>query len=325
MSNKPENYQPGAKLPIVKASFDLEATKLNYQHLLQNLSAITVTRDNINEDLVKDGREVLKALEAEKDRQSAEPLQWHRDVMVVYKDAKTPIEEQVNRILAEKKALAAILKSEQDAQIAEQNRINAAKAAIVNFCNSVAVKISEANTDDDIVSIEKMIGLEKTKVKLYQEFLPDLILQIDGLRPQIKEQKETVRKLQQAIEDEKKAIETNDLVALTSLKEKKEYLEQEIAERGIRIHEKAFEQASTIEIIAPETAESVPKGRTNWKFRVDDIKFLQKKMPHMVKLVPNDEAIKLQLETMKKDGSLTNQDSVQWNGVTFFNDKLFNR
>ncbi len=321
----PQEYQPGAKLPIVKASFDLEASRLNYQALLQSLTSTTVTRDNINEDLTKGGREALKSLTEEKDRQSVEPLQHHRDIMFAFKSLKDPIEEQLERIQAEKKALAAILKSEQDAQLAEQNRVNTAKSAIINFCNGIAVKIAEAKTDSDIVSIEKMIGLEKTKAKVYQEFLPDLIFQIDGLRPQIKEQKETVRKLQQALEDEKKAEQEGDVVALTNLKEQKEHLEAEIAERGIRIHEKAFEQASTIEIVVPEIAETVPRGRTNWKFRVDDIKLLQKKMPHLVKLVPNDEAIKLQLETMKKDDSLKGKDELSWNGITFFNDKSFTR
>lgn len=325
MAKTPDEYQPGVKLPMVKATFDLEVAKYNYQQLLQNLSATQVTRDNVNDDLTKDGREILKAIVDEKDRQSSEPLQWHRDIMHQYHSIHAPIKEQVDRILADKKAMAAVLKSEQDAQIAEQNRINNAKSAIITFCNGVALKIAEAKTDNDIVSIEKAIGLEKTKKNVYQEFLPDLVLQLDGLRPQIKEQKETVRKLQQAIEDEKKALETNDVVALTELKDKKEYLEQEIAERGIRIHEKAFEQASTIDIIVPEIAETVPKGRTNWKFRVDDIKTLQKKMPHMVMVVPNEEAIKLQLSTMKNDGSLANQDLVMWNGITFYNDKSFTR
>lgn len=325
MAKTPDEYQPGIKLPMVKATFDLEVAKHNYQQLLQNLSVIQVTRDNVNDDLTKDGRELLKAIVDEKDRQSAEPLQWHRDIMHQFHSIHTPIKEQVDRILTEKKVVAGILKSEQDAQIAEQLRINNAKAAIVTFCNGVALRIADAKTDNDIVSIEKAIGLEKTKKNLYQEFLPDLILQLDGLRPQIKEQKEAVRKFQKAEEDEKKALADNDLVALTNLKEQKEYLTQEIAERGIRIHEKAFDQASTIEILAPEIAEIVPKGRSNWKFRVDDIKILAKKMPHLVKLIPNDEAIKMQLETMKKDDSLKGKDELSWNGITFYNDKSFTR
>lgn len=324
MANNSE-YQPGARLPMVKAAFDLELAKRNYQQLLQNLSFITITRDNINEDLTKDGREVLKLIVDEKDRQSAEPLQWHRDIMHQFKSVHDPIKAELDRIANERKAVALQMQEEENRQKAEQLRISTAQAAIVTFCNGVALKISQAKTDSDIVMIEKMIGLEKTKKNVYQEFLPDLITQLDGLRPQIKEQKESIRELQKIAEQEKLALETGDIQTATDLKDKKEYYEQEIAERGIRIHEKAFEQASTIEILVPEMVEVAPKGRSNWKWRVDDMKMLQKKMPHLVKVVPNEEAIELQLSTMKKDGSLSNQGSVMWNGITFYNDKTFKR
>ena len=61
-------------------------------------------------------------------------------------------------------------------------------------------------------------------------------------------------------------------------------------------------------MVVPEVVDIAPKGRSNWKWRVDDIKLLQKKMPHLVKLVPDDEAIDLLLKTKRQDGSL---DSVE--------------
>ena len=325
MSNEKEVYQPGIKYPIVKAAFDLEANRRNYQILLQNLSSITVTKDNVMEDLTKDGREVLKALEASKDEQSKEPRQWHSDIMEVYKGLKNPLEEQIKRILSEKAVVAAAIKRETDAQIAEQTRIANAKSAIVSFTNRIANLIAEAKTDDDIVSIEKSIGSEKTKKNLYQEFLPDLIVQCDGLRPQIKTQKDNVRRLQKIVQDEKNAIDTGDIVAQTHLREQKEQMEAVIQETGIRIHETAFQQASAIEIVAPEVVELAPKGRTNWKWEVEDIKLLQKKMPHMVKIVPDVEAIDFMLKTKKQDGSLAGKDEEKWNGIRFFNDKTFTK
>lgn len=324
MANNPE-YQPGVKLPMVKAAFDLELAKRNYQQLLQNLSSVTITRENINEDLTKDGREVLKLIVDEKDRQSAEPLQWHRDIMHQFKSVHDPIKAELDRIANERKAVALQMQEEENKQKAEQLRISTAQSAIVTFCNGVALRISQAKTDSDIVMIEKMIGLEKTKKSIYQEFLPDLINQLDGLRPQIKEQKESIRELQKIAEQEKLALETGDIQTATDLKDKKEYYEQEIAERGIRIHEKAFEQAATIEILVPEVVEVAPKGRSNWKWKVYDMKLLEKKMPHMVKKIPNDELIEAQLSTMKKDGSLNGCEETNWNGITFYNDKSFKR
>ena len=320
-TEKKEEYQPGIKYPIVKAAFDLQASKRNYQELLQNLSSVTVTKDNVNDELTKDGREVLKALETEKEEQTKEPRQWHKDILAAHKSLANPLEEQIQRILAEKKVVAAAIQKEIDAQIAEQTRINNAKSAIVTFTNKVATMIAGAKTDDEVVSIEKMIGLEKTKKNVYQEFLPDLITQCDGLRPQIKEQKENIRNLKKLNEQEQIAIESGDIIAQTNLKGEKELLEAVIQETGIRIHETAFEQSTTIEIVAPEVIDVAPKGRTNWKWEVDDIKLLQKKMPHLIKIVPNDEAIDLLLKTKKQDGSLAGKDEEMYYGIRFFNDK----
>lgn len=325
MAKEVEKYVPGVKYPIVKASFDVEATRLNYQTILQSVSGIQITKDNVNDDITKDARNALKALEDEKDKQSAEPLKWHKDIMEAYRSLKEPLQEAVNRVLADKKAVALRIQQETQQQLAEQTRINNAKSAIVTFTNKIATQIAEAKTDDDIVSIEKAIGSEKTKKNLYQEFLPDLITQCDALRPQIKDQKENIRKLQKIVADEQKAIESGDVVAMTEIKEKKEHIEAVIYETGIRIHETAFEQATNIDIVAPEVVDTAPKGRTNWKWRVDDIKLLQKKMPHLVKLVPDEEAIAILLKTKKSDGSLDGKMEETLFGLTFYNDKSFSR
>lgn len=324
-NNSVEKYQPGVKSPVVKAAFDLELAKHNYQALLQNLSAVTITRDNVNDDLTKSGREVLKTLELKKDELAKEPLQWHRDVMENYKSLKNPLEEQVSRILAEKKSVADQINKEAAQQLAEKTRIVNAQAAIPAFTNKIANLIQSAKTDADIVSIEKMIGSEKTKTSVYQEFIPQLIEQCDALRPDIKSVKETIRERQIAEENEKKAMESGDIHAATSLREQREHLEAVIEETGLRIHEKAYEKAAAIEIIVPEVMDTAPKGRTNWKWRVDDIKMLQKKMPHLVKLVPDDDAINTLLATKRLDGSLKDKMEEKLFGLTFFNDKSYTK
>lgn len=325
MANEVEKYQPGAKYPIVKAAFDLEAARVNYQELLQYISGLEISRENVNDDITKEARDVLKALTESKDAQSKEPLQWHRDIMANYKSLHDPLEESIKRVLGDKKTLSLKIQEESRIQLAEQSRINNAKSAIITFVNQVAVLISEAKTDDEIVSIEKKIGLEKTKKNVYQEFLPDLITQCDGLRPQIKTQKETVRELQKVVEEERVALEIGDAVSAAELRGKREHYEQIIQETGIRIHETAFEQASTIEIVAPEVMDTAPKGRTNWKWRVDDIKLLQKKMPHLVKLVPDEIAIGSLLATKRLDGSLKDKLEETLFGLTFYNDKSFTK
>lgn len=318
-----EIAKQGPKYALVKTKFDLEANKVNYQKALQHLTAIKVTKDNVNDDLAKEGREVLKALIETKEAETAEPLQWHRDVLSAFNSLYDPLEEQVKRIAAEKKKVAEEIKLETMKQQAEQNRINDAKTAIVDFSNKVANLIAAAKTDGDIVAIEKMIGLEKTKKTVYQEFLTELVEKCDALRPQIKDQKENIRKLQQIEEREKAALETGDILTATQMKEEKEQMQEIIQDTGIRIHETAYDQATSVEVIVPEVADVAPKGRTNWKWRVDDIRQLQKKMPHLVKLVPDEAAINILLSTKRQDGSLDGKMEEKLFGLTFFNDKTY--
>jgi hypothetical protein len=318
-----EKYTPGPKRSIIKATFDLEAAKKNYQVLLNHLAGISITKDNVNDDVAKEAREVVKALTELKDKESKEPLQLHKDIMSVFKELTGPLNEQIDRISNEKSVVAMALQREAAQQLAEHTRINNAKQAIIDFTNKVAALISAAKTDMDIVAIEKMIGSEGRKSTVYFEFLPDLIQKCEALKPDIKAQKESIRELQRIEEEKKAATEAGNVQALTDLMEKEEKVTELLQERAIRIHEEAFNQALTVDVVVPEIAEEIPKGRTNWKWRVDDIKLLAKKMPHLVKMVPDDEAIDALLATKRKDGSLDGKLEENWNGIVFFNDKSF--
>lgn len=318
-----EKYIPGPKRSIIKATFDLEAAKKNYQALLNHLAGIIITKENVNDDVTKEAREVVKALTELKDNESKEPLQLHKDIMSVFKELTGPLNEQIDRISNEKGVVALKLQKEAAQQLAEQTRINNAKQAIIDFTNKVATLISAAKTDMDIVAIEKMIGSEGRKSTVYYEFLPDLIQKCEALKPEIKAQKETIRELYRIEEEKKAASESGNVQALTDLMEKEEKVTELLQERAIRIHEEAFNQALTVDVVVPEIAEDIPKGRTNWKWKVEDIKLLAKKMPHLVKIVPDDEAIDVLLATKRKDGSLDGKLEENWNGIVFFNDKSF--
>lgn len=314
-----EKYIPGPKRSIIKSAFDLEAARKNYQGLLNHLAGITITKDNVNDDVAKEAREVVKALTELKDAESKEPLQHHKDIMSVFRELVEPINLEINRISNEKDVVATKLKQEAAQLLAEQTRIKNAQQAIIDFTNKVANMVTTAKTDADIVLIEKMIGSEGRKSTVYFEFLPDLVQRCEALKPDIKAQKEAIRELQRIEAAKKEAEATGDIIALTDLKAQEENVTELLQDRSIRIHEQAYDQASTIDVIVPEIAENIPKGRTNWKWKVDDIKLLAKKMPHLVKLVPDDEAIDLLLATKKKDGSLTGKLEENWNGITFFN------
>ncbi len=325
MSNKPEVFQPGKKYPIIKLDLNKEVAKYNYHQLLQSLAAITVNRDNVNEDLSKDGRQALKGIEDKRKELTAEPLEWQRDINQASKELSDPLQKEVDRIANEKRVVAEQVRAEQNKQISEQNRIATAKTAIQTFINRIIVLMGVATTGKAIAEIEMLIGSEKNRKNIYQEFVPDLISQCDGLRPQIKQIKDTVRELDAVKERQQKALASENLVIASELLEKQEALEQVIQDSSIRLNETAFEQASTIEIVAPEVMDAAPKGRSNWTWAVKDIKLLQKKMPHLVKLIPDKEAIELLLKTKKHDGSFDGKDTEEWNGIVFYNERSYKR
>lgn len=320
-----EKYTPGPKRSIIMATFSLEANRKNYQTLLNNLSGITITKDNVNEDTTKDAREIVKVLTELKDNESREPLQLHRDILSVYKELVEPLTAQIERIANEKKEVAIKLQKEAADVLAEQIRVNNAKQAIIDFTNRIPGLINAAKTDMDIVNIEKLIGSEGRKSTVYHEFLSILIQKCEALKPQIKAQKEAIRELQKIEKEKIIATEAGDIQTLTDLKQKEEYVADLLQERSIRIQEEAFNQAVDVDVIVPEIAEEIPKGRNNWKWKIDDIKKLAKLMPHLVKIVPNEEAIDLLLATKRKDGSLEGKLEENWNGIVFFNDKSFKK
>jgi hypothetical protein len=243
------------KLPtpaIIKSTLSLEASRVNYQKVLQHISNVTITRDNVNENHTKEIKDIIKALEKKKEEINRPLLDAQKATVKALKEICDPLQEQIDRIAGETKTIALAIKSENDKQILEQNRVNIAKSAIVSFVNQVAVDIANAKTDADIVLIEKRIGSEGTKTSVYAEFISELTLACEDLRPMIKKQKENIRTLQDIEVREKLALERGDIVTATSLMGQKEYMGQLIEETGMRIHEKAFEQASVIDIVVPE-------------------------------------------------------------------------
>lgn len=305
---------------IIGATFNMEAAKNNYMKTLQYLKNVTITRDNVNEDTSKDARLIISALTKKKEEINRPFIDAQKQAVKILKDFCEPLELELARISEEKKIVATQIKAEQQKQIDEQNRINKIKTAISDFINLVAVSITNAKTDDDIVAIEKKIGSEKTKTSVYSDLISELASACDSLRPTIKQQKENVRKLQELNEREKVALETGDINTATELKATKEYYDQLIGETGLRIHEKAFEQSLSIEMVAPETMDEAPKGRTNWKWKITDIKLLSKKLPQFVSLEPVKEKIDEMLSIKRSDGSLKGKQEESYCGILFYND-----
>jgi hypothetical protein len=309
---------------LVQANYNLELTRFNYQRTLQELENVKFTRENVNDDLLKPGKEILAFLEKKKDADKKPFTEANSKIQSVYNGFYKPIDEIIKRKANER----GVIVKKMDAEKAEENRVReqavAIQKAIIFFVNNMTTEITSAETDEQIVLLEKKIGSETTRTTFYGDFINDLKTRCEVLKPLIKDQKEYIRKLKLVEQQTADEMSKGNDFAAVKLREEAEGLKAVIDENKIRLQETAYSQANNLETIVPESMDTTPKGRKlPWKFRVDDINLLAKKMPLFVTLVVNEEAAKEYIKANKDAWDNASQSEVKLFGLTFFQEKSY--
>lgn len=313
----------------VNALMTLELTKLfgNLQKIIQEAANIKFDKNNLKEDhqplkklrkLVTEANSIIKA--------GGKP---YYTAYKMWNDAGKQFVEPLSKVLDEKMKeftqLAESVRKENEL-IEQQNRITLAiQNNIANFINEITFKITTANTHLEIASIQMLIGTEKSRTTHYGGQLIDLKNACDGLNPLINKRKEFIKATLAIEEEGKKASETGNDDKLVELAEKKELLDEEIKENALRLQEKAFEEIINVPKIeiTESMSESVKARRSTWKWEIEDINLLSKKMPDLVELCPIKEKINDLLDIKKKDGSLNGVDRININGIIFYLEKRY--
>lgn len=321
------NQLQAPSLEVIKSEFSLEMSKSRYQELLQQAENITFTRDNIEQSYepLKKLREILKVIDAVHKRGKEEALRIGKMWDNAKNDMKKPIDDVLQRKTIEYSKLAEEISQEKQRQLMEQQRVSGIKQLIETVALNFARGIAACTTSKQLVDIERLINLEKigtqSKSK-YQEFQSELIARLEGLNEAVRNQKTTVRQLE---DNARKLQEAQDDETKLALQEKEEELNNQISEQKILVQEKAIDAATNVQVeVAQEILPNVKARRSTWKYEVTDINLLQKKMPHLVMLVPNEDRISDLLKNMKTiDGSLEGKEEVLMNGLRFFLEKLY--
>lgn len=313
----------------VKALIMLELTKLfgNIQKIIQEAADIQFDKNNLKEDhqplkklrkLVTEANAIIKA--------QGKP---YYTAYKMWNDAGKQFIEPLSKVLDEKTKqfteLAESLRKENEL-IEQQNRLTLAiRDDISRFVNETTFKITSANTHLEIANIQKLIGSEKSREKHYGNQLNDLKTACDGLNPLINKRKEFIKADIALEEEQKKASETGNQDKLIELAEKKESLNEEIQENALRLQEKAFEEIINVPKIeiTESMSESVKARRSAWKWEIEDIELLKKKMPDLVELCPIKSKINELLDAKKADGSLNGIDKLDFNGIIFYLEKRY--
>jgi len=102
-------------------------------------------------------------------------------------------------------------------------------------------------------------------------------------------------------------------------------VEETINQAQINVQEKAIFMASQPDIVEVESvvSEAPRPRRQSWEWKITDIQLLAKKMPHLVKIMPEEDKINELLKSKKTDGSLDGKEEENYFGITFFIQKLY--
>lgn len=312
--------------PLVQALFAKEITRLQYNKILQAASELSFTKDNVSADYpaLKELSRLIKLLDDSR-KGIKRPYDDVVDIIQeVFKELIQPlkaIEEQKKKELAE-----ANEEARQEKLLVEQDRQRRQQIAftMAEFLKNTTAAVADAKTDTEIIRLQKLIGSEKSKKSFYSDYYDEFIEKCKALEDHIQSRKEIIRKNDALNKEIEQALAKGDQEKAVELKEHQDILEAATEENILRLQEEAFQQAATIGAIVPETMIDTVKPKSRrWVAEVYDIKLLQKKMPHLVKLVPDEDAIDLLLKSKRSEGALVNDAVIDLFGLKFYQKNFY--
>ena len=323
-----ETLTTGLQVPAeITGKFNIAMTNGKFQQLADEGNKLEFTEENIPviKDFLDRCRKVEKNIEETHKAGKAEALQIGRQ----WDSAKNTFMETVENIklVPSKKytELCQAIDERKRKQEQERQRIQNIKNGIESNAVMFAQKIANCDTTEALISVERIINLEKARKDKYQEFLEDAVTRFSELNSILAQQKEKVKALEEEREKELAALKAGDDAAVIEAKEKQEAIAEQIEENKVVVQETAINQATSAApvVIPEEVLPEVKARRTTWKFEVLNIKEVAKKAPDLVKMEINDEAVKGVLKTLKDTNQLAGKTEYVLNGIRFYEDKTF--
>jgi hypothetical protein len=202
----------------------------------------------------------------------------------------------------------------------EKQRVLGIKTEMTNGILLFTTQINNCKTRQELVNIQRSINLSRTS-KAMAEFLPEWVQKLDGLNTAINEAKQRVERLEKLAELEATATEEEkDEISI-----QKEHIEAEIEEKQILLSEQSLNAATAPDevLVADVVLPTVKAKRTTIKAEVLDINLLQKKLPHLVKLVVDEEKLSEYVKTKKAEGALNDVEEINVFGLRIYKDYTF--
>lgn len=310
----------------LKVSFSIALTRKygNYQKALDTVRNAYVAEDNLPEAqewlrnlnaFMQDGDNERKAIKEPYLKQGQLVDAAFKEFIEPFRMAKERLQEKVNTVAQE------VTRKQEEKRRALQLE-NTIKEYINNFILTFSVKIASADTNEHLISIERLINLEKANKSKYGEFLPMLVERCNELNVKIGEQKNIVRQRQDVIKKMAEARKAKDDEALHALVEADSVLTSKMADNTIRVQEQAA-AAMMVQRNGTEEMEEIKARRTVWKAELVNLKECIKKQPDMLDFSLNTEKVRDAINTLKSAGALEGKEELIVNGIRYFQSKTF--
>jgi len=309
---------------IIAAGFNVALTRSRFTEIQQEVANIEYTEDNIPHiaETIKKLGKLQMVVNTKHSEGKAEALK----VCQMWDTVKREYTKMVDDIASVPKEKYAklcqdVLARQRQAEV-ERVRVQSIKDGINNNVMAFSKQISECSSTQELLSIERMINLEKGKSSKYQEFIGEAKERLESLTASIKQQKEIIKESLALEAKLAKAVAENDDETIVALNDKSEEIMSKIEENKILVQEQAINSTlnSSLET-ATEVFPTIKAKRSVWKWEVSNAAEMIKKMPSWTIVQPNEEVIDNYLAAKKAEGIQGEEFTLA--GVRFYLQKTF--
>lgn len=325
-------------LPVVtketaeaKIKLDLTKAELNIQAVQDKADGLVFNEDNlpdINETITS-----IKAIQKRIDEAHKEGKKPYKDGGDAWDAAKNGLKDLLAPVLlkVEKKhtTLCQEVEKRKREANAKEEKEKSIKEGMDNNIMAYSQKIADCKTAEQLLDVERLINLEKTRKEKYGDFAEEMITRLNELTPLVSVQKQVVRELSGLDKAEEQAIADGNDEKLQEILEKKEEISGKIQENKVKVQETAANQATRsyggysggYKSVFPE----VKTKRRSWKTELISPEIAVKHDLSFLRIELNPETIKNRLEELKTDGKLKEGKAEEFteNGIRYFLEKTY--
>jgi hypothetical protein len=303
----------------IESKMKLEAARLGLQKLLDGISAIQWTEENINQDLLAPAREAVDALKKIKEKGKRPHLDANTAYEKAYSELTGIIIPTASAKAEEKKKLAQKMEAERQKIEAENRRVADIQTHISKFITQSTTDVLNAKTANDIAAIERVIGSQMARKAFFAEFIDEFLEKIKPIQALIKGRKDMIR--EQGKLEEKRESATGDKLA--EILDKKEDISIGILQNTVEMYSAVENVQPTETYVGQSTAPYVAPARRQWKFEVTDLGLMHKKHPELITIEANEAAIRQLIADYRKGGQLKDNVDINLPGLRIFQDKIY--